>query len=293
MRHNLQEVKVFQGKPLRNLPFVTFYKNPMLTDLMQMVPRGDMRGLSDGKNIFVWDALDTTHRYGAWAILNAGMWEGEILEPLYAGDKAAPKYDYESSTFFLFDPENMQKTIDDSTGWVDDNGGADAEVKLFRLAKNVAVSILSGNKHLPSISAFARLMRKATLMTIEPVRESISLRTMIDLIESLSHTLTYYHVTLAENLHDIMENGLRPSIGDRSKQLGEKSLIFLFPDEDSAEDAVSTWMGDQFDDDVTLALLEIVLPPEIEVFKTEDIDWEYFTKTDIPPSCIRVVSKNF
>jgi hypothetical protein len=122
------------------------------------------------------------------------------------------------------------------------------------------------------------------------------IRDFIDLIESFeNHDRTFYHVTLSENLGSIMEKGLVPTVGDRSKKLNEQACVFLFPDRDSAEDALSGWLGDQFDEDedITFALLEVTLPPEIEVQKTEGIDWEAYTTRVIPPECIRIVSRDF
>jgi hypothetical protein len=130
------------------------------------------------------------------------------------------------------------------------------------------------------------------------------IREIIDLIESTNAVTeslgaeerTFYHVTLSENLGSIMEKGLTPTVGDRSKKLKERSCVFLFPDQASAEDALSGWLGDQFDDDddtITFALLEVTLPPEIEVNKTDGIDWEWYTRETIPPSCIRILSRDF
>lgn len=118
------------------------------------------------------------------------------------------------------------------------------------------------------------------------------LRDLIDLVESMEdRNRTYYHVTLTENLPSIMEQGLHPTTGERSKKLGEHACVFLFPTRDYAEDAVSGWLGEQFEDDQPLALLEVIVPPEIEVFQTEDLDWECFTKASIPASSLSILSR--
>lgn len=119
------------------------------------------------------------------------------------------------------------------------------------------------------------------------------LRDLIDLVESMENRdRTYYHVTLTENLPAIMEQGLNPTIGERSKKLGEHACVFLFPSRDAAEDAVSGWMGEQFDDDQPLALLEVIVPAEIEIFQTENVEWECFTKAAIPASCLKILSRD-
>lgn len=119
------------------------------------------------------------------------------------------------------------------------------------------------------------------------------LRDYIDLVESMENRdRTFYHVSLSENLSSIMDKGLIPSIGERSKKLGEHACVFLFPSRESAEDGVDQWIGDEFDDEQPLALIEVVLPIEIEVFKTADIDWEFYTKMTIPAECLSVLSRD-
>ena len=121
------------------------------------------------------------------------------------------------------------------------------------------------------------------------------IRDLIDLVESIdNHDRTYFHVTLSDNIPSIMERGLVPSVGDRSKKLGEASAVFLFPDEDHAADALGGWLGDQFDDeDLQFALIEVTIPDGVEVHKTEGVDWEYWVKGVIPPSHLRLVRSNF
>jgi hypothetical protein len=119
------------------------------------------------------------------------------------------------------------------------------------------------------------------------------LRDLIDLVESMENRdSTFYHVTLTENLPSIMEKGLLPTIGDRSKKIGENSCVFLFPTRDEAEQGVDNWLGDEVEEDKALALLEVTLPPEIEVFQTEGVDWEFYTRVTIPPQCLSILSRN-
>lgn len=122
------------------------------------------------------------------------------------------------------------------------------------------------------------------------------IRDLIDLVESIDHhDRTFYHVTLTDNLPSIMERGLVPTVGERSKKVAEGSAVFLFPDEDHAADALGGWLGDQFedDDDIHFALIEVTLLPDMVVHKSEGIDWEYWVRDVIPPQCLRVVKTNF
>ena len=96
-----------------------------------------------------------------------------------------------------------------------------------------------------------------------------------------------YHVTPTKNLRSIMKNGLRPQIGDRSVKLhGEENGIFLFPTLDDVEDAVSNWLGDEFDEDEDLTLLAIDVSglPLVD----SNAGYEKIAKTSISPDRISV-----
>ena len=96
-----------------------------------------------------------------------------------------------------------------------------------------------------------------------------------------------YHVTPTKNLRSIMKNGLRPQIGDRSAKLhGEENGIFLFPTLDDVEDAVSNWLGDEFDEDEDLTLLAIDVSglPLVD----SNAGYEKIAKTAISPDRISV-----
>ena len=115
-----------------------------------------------------------------------------------------------------------------------------------------------------------------------------------DLFESVAHTVPkiVYHVTPANNLNSIMKHGLRPSVGDRSNKIpGEQNGIFVFPDIESAEDAVMNWLGDEFGDDVELSLLSITTSG-LENKIAKGADYEYIIKTQVSPNRIKVVPSN-
>lgn len=69
-----------------------------------------------------------------------------------------------------------------------------------------------------------------------------------------------YHVTTDESLNNILEEGLAPHIGPRSEEMGEtEPKIYLFSSKDDVENALSNWLGEQFDDDQSLYVLEVNL----------------------------------
>lgn len=122
------------------------------------------------------------------------------------------------------------------------------------------------------------------------------IRELIDLVESIDNRdRTFYHVTLSDNLPSIMDQGLLPTVGPRSKKVGEHAAVFLFPSEDDATDALGGWLGDQFDDDdeIAFSLIEVTLPDGIEAHKNDEVDWEYWVTESIPAHCLRIVKTNF
>lgn len=99
-----------------------------------------------------------------------------------------------------------------------------------------------------------------------------------------------FHVTPSANLPSILKNGLVPAVGPRSSKLEEPvPAIYAFADSESAEDAVSRWLGDEFDEDDALALVSFDasgLPMEREAFEIRVLE-------TVPPERISVVSEDF
>lgn len=89
-----------------------------------------------------------------------------------------------------------------------------------------------------------------------------------------------FHVTPASNVPSIMQRGLIPQIGSRSALMEQESGIYLFKTEDAAADAVASWLGDEFEEDEPLALLEVNLPPDAEIAPTS-ADFEVVVTTPI------------
>jgi len=93
-----------------------------------------------------------------------------------------------------------------------------------------------------------------------------------------------WHLTPAENIKSICENGLKPLIGPRSEMLGEDServyMFSSFADFTSAD----SWLFDAFEDDTRLALFYVRVP-------AQDGAW---TEVDdpIPASSLSLISPN-
>lgn len=95
-----------------------------------------------------------------------------------------------------------------------------------------------------------------------------------------------YHVTPAENLNGILQAGLEPRIGERSAELGEKvPRVYMFPDLESYEAALSGWLGDCFEDNPEDGLL--VLQVDVAGLKLRsEIEYELTCTDVIEPSRI-------
>ena len=89
----------------------------------------------------------------------------------------------------------------------------------------------------------------------------------------------FYHLTPRRNLDAIKAQGLMPSIGERSEDLGEEEpRIYLFDSKQSLEDALGNWLGEEFDEDEELVALSIPahrLETPVPSFPGDESSWEW------------------
>lgn len=97
-----------------------------------------------------------------------------------------------------------------------------------------------------------------------------------------------YHATPARNLSSIQEHGLLPSIGSRSRMLGEElGAVYLFPSLEDLDNALSNWLGELFDEEGSLALLQVdVAGIDVE---WGEVEYEILSFSTIPPANITVL----
>lgn len=99
---------------------------------------------------------------------------------------------------------------------------------------------------------------------------------------------TFYHVTPARNVRDILTKGLIPKRGSLSSKGNEpEDAIFLFADLDSVENALMNWLGDEFEDEEQLSLLAVILD-----LKPAPNHFETVVHNPIPPSAIKLIKNN-
>lgn len=98
-----------------------------------------------------------------------------------------------------------------------------------------------------------------------------------------------YHVTPEKNVKYILQHGLTPSIGSASSSYGEsEERTYLFPTLDDVEGAVSSWLGDQYENDIISLLKVDVTGIQLK----SDVAYEKYTNQTIPPNRITLVTKD-
>lgn len=104
----------------------------------------------------------------------------------------------------------------------------------------------------------------------------------------------YFHVTLKQNMGSILANGLIAQIGERSKEIGEsQEAVYLFPNREEMETALANWLGECFEDDDDLVILQIDLPEDFPVYREIDSNgndfYEAYCTCDIPKDYITAI----
>jgi hypothetical protein len=89
-----------------------------------------------------------------------------------------------------------------------------------------------------------------------------------------------YHVTEKSKLESILTYGLIPQVGPRSSKLNEECGIFLFATIEDMETALSSWLGEEFDEDTELVSLIVELPDDFPLIET--VGYERFSYLGIP-----------
>ena len=93
-----------------------------------------------------------------------------------------------------------------------------------------------------------------------------------------------YHVTPAANIPSIMEHGLIPQVGARSILMDESPSLFFFTSKGSMENALLNWLGEEFDEDEDLTILQVDVPEEW--LMSTLADYELVCTTVVPPRMI-------
>ena len=99
--------------------------------------------------------------------------------------------------------------------------------------------------------------------------------------------MTLYHVTHVDNLDSILQNGLIPTIGKYSKEMGEtEPAVWLFQDLDTAEEMTPVWLYPFYGYD--LVYLSVELPDDYPLDYSSGSDCEVCVLETITPDHISV-----
>lgn len=106
-------------------------------------------------------------------------------------------------------------------------------------------------------------------------------------VANLSTYVKVWHVTKRSSVASIIRNGLIPRVGPRSRSAKEvASAIYVFPDSISLEDAMTNWLGDEYED-IPISLLELTVPADWITHHT--VRWEATIDRRVPPDHIKVL----
>lgn len=137
---------------------------------------------------------------------------------------------------------------------------------------------------------------KVPEINTEPKRNSFSVNTMNNLEKLLENLLSkptlycesigrkYYHITPAKNVSKILKNGLDPK---KPQDYDDEEGVYLFKTKDDVEDAMMNWLGDKFDEDEELALLEID-GNYVKRVSQGGVGYEVIAKHTIPGKAIKL-----
>lgn len=106
--------------------------------------------------------------------------------------------------------------------------------------------------------------------------------------------MRFFHVTKAENLPSILQDGLVPSVGSRSQAAKERHpAVFLFSSRDAMENALMNWLGEEFGEDEELAVLQIDLSDSWSAYlhMDPDVGFETLCFRPIGPEQIQFLCK--
>lgn len=110
--------------------------------------------------------------------------------------------------------------------------------------------------------------------------------------------MIFYHAspTILEDF--IKSNGLIPKLGERSKHIEDENKVYLFQEYTDLQNALSGWLGEEFEEIDSITLWEVRLPENFPVepsFPEEYIktgkSWEFFSRHTISPKFLKILSR--
>ena len=98
-----------------------------------------------------------------------------------------------------------------------------------------------------------------------------------------------WHVTPTANVWSILENGLEPRIDKRAAECGEtKPGVYVFAHPSDLENALSNWLGDCFEEDEPLSIIQLDVP--IDLIHSTNAEYERVVHTLLMPKHIILIT---
>lgn len=150
----LYEYKMLQA-PYKGTELAV-YENPSLSDIVSLTAKYDLRGISDGTNVFVFDANRATHEHGMASLYKLGKWSAtKTLRP-----GLETPYIPNGYRFYIYD-DTLAHNAKFKNEWYGQAAVNRWGVTLHQIADGVVMSVVEwGIDELMQVPTFARIMRK-------------------------------------------------------------------------------------------------------------------------------------
>lgn len=109
--------------------------------------------------------------------------------------------------------------------------------------------------------------------------------------ESLARTL--FHLTPWRLWRKIKVQGLIPQQGVRGLYADDSDAarIYLFESLGTLEDAMMNWFMEKFENDRYFAVIQVIVPGDVEIFDDPEIAGSFYVEAPIPVSNIKLLQK--
>lgn len=152
---------------LPNLGVIRFIENPSVSQLISFAGQHDLRGTSDGKNIYIWDAGIIIHHNAKWALRNEADFYNVATRPdgsKYEVTNDSVKYFF---NFYVVNNKNVRADKEIREEWLNAK-----RCDFYMLDKWTYICVLKGvGDSLRAVNAnYARIFAPATMVPGIPRR---------------------------------------------------------------------------------------------------------------------------
>ena len=104
---------------------------------------------------------------------------------------------------------------------------------------------------------------------------------------------TLYHVTPYKNWKKVKKHGLLPRAGRRGFAADDpdEPRIYLFESPETADDAMTNWLVDEYPEDRFFALIQVEVYGTSRIYDDPEVAGSYFVLTPLAPGQLKLYSK--